>query len=67
MVQFKSGAELLWETVFMLPLPLVKRNMGWKCPDLNDSYQASVKHTVKMYGESKNKANKPKEKNKTNP
>lgn len=63
MVEFKSGTKLLWEAVFMLPLPLVKWNMGWKCPDFSDSYQASVKHPVKMYRESKKK--KPNKPNKT--
>lgn len=47
----------------MLLLPLVKWNIGWKSPDLNDSYQASVKHPVKMYSESKKKK-KRKQKNK---
>lgn len=63
MVEFKNGTKLLWEAVFMLLLPLVKWNMGWKSPDLNDSYQASVKHPVKMYSESKKQRkqkNKPK-------
>ena len=55
MVEFKSGTKLLWEAVFILPLPLVKWNVGWKCPDFNDSYQATVKHPVKMYRESKKK------------
>lgn len=55
MVEFKIGTKLLREAVFLLQLPLFKWNMGWKSPDLNDSHQASVKHTVKLYGESKKK------------
>ena len=64
MVEFKSGTKLLWEAVFMLLLPLVKWNVGWKCSNFSDSYQASVKHPVKMYRESKKKK-KPNKPNKT--
>lgn len=62
MVEFKNGTKLLWEAVFMLLLPLVKWNIGWKSPDLNDSYQASEASQKCIASQKKRKKaeNKPK-------